>query len=69
LQKTSGGLRYAVSHTKQGKPDPALAGIAEVYYTGADAAQEHMNQLGRDNFLKYAQALGFLNGYEVVGIE
>ena len=69
LNKTPGGLRYVVSHATRGGPDPAIAGIAEVYYTGRDAAKEHMGQLGPDNFMKYVRSPGFLNGYQVVGIE
>lgn len=69
LQTTPGGLRYVVTHATLGDADPELTGFAEVYYTGADAAREHMGQLGPDNFVKYARASGFLNGHEVVGIE
>ncbi len=45
------------------------AGLAEVYYQDADAAKAHMKQLGPDPFLKYTEPAGYLNGYEVIGID
>ncbi len=69
LKSTPGGLRYVVSHATMDGPDPEYAGLAEVYYADADAARAHMGKLGPDNFLKYAEPSGFLNGYEVVGID
>ena len=68
LSATPGGLRYVVSHARLGGEDPEFAGLAEVYYQDAQAAQAHMKRLGPDPFLKLAEPAGFLNGYEVVGI-
>ena len=69
LKSTAGGLRYVVSHATLGGSKPEYAGLAEVYYADDNAARAHMGQLGPDNFGKYARAAGFLNGYEIVGIE
>jgi hypothetical protein len=69
LNATPGGLRYVVSHATLGGSKPKYAGLAEVYYADITAARDHMGQLGTDNFLKYAEPSGFLNGYEVVGID
>lgn len=68
LNATPGGLRYVVSQATLGGSKPEYAGLAEVYYADAEAARAHMRKLGTDNFLQYAEAAGFLNGYEVVGI-
>ena len=69
LQSTPGGLRYVVSHATLGGSKPEYAGLAEVYYADANAARDHMRKLRPDNFLKYTEPAGFLNGYEIVGIE
>jgi hypothetical protein len=69
LKSTPGGLRYVVSHATLGGSKPEYAGLAEVYYADVSAARDHMRKLGQDTFLKYAEPAGFLNGYEIVGIE
>ena len=69
LKSTPGGLRYVVSQATLGGSNPKYAGLAEVYYADANAARDHMRKLGPDNFLKYTESGGFLNGYEVIGIE
>ena len=69
LRATPGGLRYVVSHATLGGQNPEYAGLAEVYYEDADAANAHMQRLGPDPFLKVANPAGFLRGYEVVGID
>jgi len=69
LASTEGGLRYVVSHATLGGSKPEYAGLAEVYYTDADAASAHMRKLRPDGFAKYTERADFLNGYEVVGID
>ena len=57
LSATPGGLRYVVSHARLGGEDPEFAGLAEVYYQDAQAAQAHMKRLGPDPFLKLAETM------------
>ena len=69
LSATPGGIRYVVSHATLGGRAPEYAGLAEVYYEDLEAAQAHMRSLRPDRFLEFAEPAGFLNGYEVVGID
>lgn len=68
LASTEGALRYVVNHDTQASDDALFHGVAEIWYSDAEASKAHLGAVPDDGFLAISSDTLFLMGHEQVMI-
>ena len=66
LVATKGALRYVVNHDTQAADDALFHGVAEIWYSDAEASKTHLDAVPDDGFMGVSSDILFLTGHEQV---